>query len=175
MEIMSVSEKKEHPESGITLAMVTEVLELSKLQIRAVFSALWNTVPGWKEPIPIALEEHELRALILADTLEKFSFLSGAQRMLILTAVYNTLIAKKDENAVCCFKQLIFADGRYCTWTGRTGFMDIVTGDEINELPELPIETLAYNLDSLYQRGVRKIENRAGRHAKKTDAGSVDE
>lgn len=43
-----------------------------------------------------------------------------------------------------------FADGRYATCTGATGFLDVETGETLTQLPQQAIETVAYNLSTLF-------------------------
>lgn len=149
--------------------MVMPVLNLSKLQTRAIFTGVLNK----PQPEPDApLPKRAIFFLLIGDMLERLAFLKAEQRTLILQATQSLF----DDPEVCkeCLKQLVFADGKYCTWTGQSSFTDLESGEQA-ELNHPPMETIAYNLDELYRRGVLLIEKRNGFHAKKSPAGSVDE
>jgi hypothetical protein len=151
---------------SLTLDMVMAVLKLSKLQARTVFTGSLN------RPFPAAdtvLNGAEIYALLLADMLENLAFLQPAQRALILTE----LTPRDPADCLTCDPDLlVFADGQYCTWTGKSCFTDLQTGEPVMELPSPFMETISYNLSELYRRGVLKAENRAGFHVK-NNAGSV--
>ena len=142
------------------------VLKLSKLHARTVFMTALN------KPFPpgaTVLDKQEVYTLLVADMLENLAFLQPAQRSLILTE-----LAARDmpDCATCDPDLLVFADGQYCTWTGKDCFTDLQTGEPVMELPSPFMETISYNLSELYRRGVLKAENRAGFHVK-NNAGSV--
>jgi len=148
--------------------MVTHCLKLSKLQLRAIFTnVLREPVPGETDVLPAA----SVFYLLLADMLERLQFLKAEQRLLLLTSLKDSqaLAGQPDHG------QLAFADGQYCTWTGQTGWTELETGEQVTQLPHPPIETIGYNLQELYRRGVRLIETRNGFHVKKSAAGSVDQ
>ncbi len=139
--------------------MVAAVLDLSKLQIKNIFSVvLRRTTPGPTEKLTPA----DVWILLLADLLQRIKFLTPEQQTLLLSQITPIVTA-----------YLVFADGAHCTWTGRSGWLNTGTGDN-DELQHPPLETIGYNLDELYRRGVLKIANRAGLNAKH-NAGSVDE
>lgn len=153
---------------SLTLDMVMAVLKLSKMQARTVFTVALN------QPMPAAdalLESADIRVLLLADMLENLAFLQPAQRTFILTS----LAARKLGDCPTCDPDLLaFADGKYCTWTGHTCWTDLETGEQLTVIPNPFMETISYNLNELYRRGVLKAENRAGFHVK-NDAGSMAE
>jgi hypothetical protein len=164
-DIETSGEKKD-----LTLRMVIPVLNLSKLQTRAIFTGVLNKPqPDLDEP----LQQRDIFSLLIGDMLERLAFLKAEQRMLILQELQSLF----DNPEVCqeCLKQLVFADGKHCTWTGQSGFTDLESGEQVTSLTHPPMETIAYNLDELYRRGVLLIEKRNGFHAKKSPAGSVDE
>jgi hypothetical protein len=165
METMETSGEKK----DLTLGMVMPALNLSKLQTRAIFTGVLNK-PQPKPDAPLL--KRDVFFLLIGDMLERLVFLKAEQRILILQGLQSLF----DDPNVCreCLKQLVFADGRYCTWTGQSGFTDLESGESAS-LAHPPMETIAYNLDELYRRGVLLIEKRAGFHAKKSPAGSVDE
>ena len=55
---------------------------------------------------------------------------------------------------------LAIADGRFVTWTGLTGYLDLRDGMNARELPSPALETLAYNLTVLYDRSRRQCDAR---------------
>lgn len=139
--------------------MVTSVLDLSKLQIKNIFNVLLRRPAP--EP-PDKLLPADVWYLLLADLLQRVKFLKPEQQAILITQIQLPGTA-----------HLVFADATHCTWTGRTGFLSLETGDTA-ELQHPPLETIGYNLEELYRRGVLKIANRAGLNAKH-NAGSVDE
>jgi hypothetical protein len=158
-------EKVSQKESETTLSMVTPILKLSKLQLRTLFATvLQKPMPQENEP----LAPDDFHGLLVADLLMRLAFLEHEQRITILTEMRALFTANTAE-----FTQLVFADGNYCTWTGRTGFLDLNTGDSVTTLPMPPVETIGYNLNALYTRGKQQIAKRS-RHGQKHDAGSVD-
>ena len=150
----------------LQLDMIMAVLKLSKLHARTVFTAALN------KPLPAGatvLDTQEIYTLLVADMLENLAFLQPAQRSLILTE----LAARDMPDCVTCDPDLlVFADGQYCTWTGHVGWTDLETGEPLTAIPDPFMETISYNLNELYRRGVLKAENRAGFHVKH-NAGSM--
>jgi hypothetical protein len=163
MEIMETS-KEENP---VTWSMVTAAIKLSKLQLRNIVRSA-----AFQEPTPDSVvDDHLLIRVMLAEMLERLAFLTAEQRALILA---ETNYAQK--TAITDMAQLAFADGRYCLWTGSFGFLDLESGDTIQQLPVPPMETISYNLNELYRRRKHQIEKRSGLHAKRqTTDGNVEE
>lgn len=152
--------------------MVMRVVTLSKLQLRNIFTAILKApTPGPDD----AVAPDSLFYILLADVLGRLEFLQPEQRLLIVEGVWAQRHTPRQDDAPCCMAQIAFADGRYCTWTGHTGWVDLESGETLAMLPAAPLESIAYNLDELYRRGVLQIEKKAGFHAKKFDARSVDE
>jgi hypothetical protein len=162
--------KTSNGEKKLTLGMITRALRLSKLQIRNFFLTVL------REPMPqedAVLSPRVLLFLLTADMFEKLAFLKPEQKTVILTELWAGLYA--DEHVFNRLNQLMFADSQYCTWTGRTGFLNLDTGEDVPQLPHPPMESIGYNLSELYRRGQLLIENRSGLNVKKHNAGSVDE
>ena len=140
--------------------MVTETIKLSKLQLRNIVKTGGFPLPGDDDQVESAL----LTRILTADMLERLVFLRPEQRMLILDE------SQTAQSLACAnLAQLAFVDGRYCTWTFYTGFLDLESGDTITELPVPPMETISYNLQELIRRGKHQIEKRNGYHAKRQD------
>jgi hypothetical protein len=149
----------------LTLAMVTPILKLSKLQIRAALAPINGT---WFEKNPDeVLPEMGFMALLLADLLERIPFLKPEQR----SEIFRQMFAANLE----AVSQLAFADGNWCTWSGQTGWLDLETGDLVQAVPAPPVETIGYNLGALQQRALQEIAKRKDRHASQHSAGSVEE
>ena len=122
------------------------------------------------------LSANDVFYIFLADMLENLAFLSSEQRLLLLELMWASrdtedLPAAADQP--CCTDQIAFADGRFATWTGQFGWTDLESGEQVTQLPRTPLETIAYNLIELRQRGVRLVENRAGLNVK-NNAGSME-
>jgi hypothetical protein len=143
-------------EELITWHMVTEVIKLSKLQIRNILATVNQQIPEPDdEPAPVLL-----MALLLAEMLENIN-LTAEQRALILTesaAAWQGAAAQQ-------FTQICLVDGLYCVWSGGRGFLDLSSGEVVVEPLVPPLETISYNLLELYNRGKRKISQRNGHHA----------
>jgi hypothetical protein len=164
METMETSSDGEN----LTFGMVSRVLKLSKLQIRAVFYGMGTAIPDETA----VLARRDIRHLLLADLLENLKFLKAEQRAAILSGVW---AGRENAEVSCCDPdQIVFADSQYCTWVGNTGWLDLETGDIITALPCPPLETIAYNLVELERQARVQIENRSGSNARR-NAGSVDE
>jgi hypothetical protein len=152
-------------EKNLTYGMVARVLKLSKLQIKTVFSLVGKQVPA----DDTTLTAQELRYLFAADLLENVKFLKPEQRTAILSGIWFTEFLPTRIIA----DQLVFADSRYCTWTGNRGWLDLSTGDTEKQLPCPALETIAYNLQELERQARNAIENRSGANAKR-NAGSME-
>lgn len=142
-----------------------QILRLSKLQVRNIFSDIFRR--DYPENVP--LDRVEVFFLLLADLLENLAFLTSEQRALILRETYHKL----GNPFINPFTQIVFFDNAYTTWTGQEGFLSLETGEKIEQLPRPALEAIGYNLSELYIRGVLKIEKRSGLHVKKPDEGSV--
>lgn len=142
--------------------MVTEILGLSKLQVRNIFTQVL------RRDCPDSAAEIDPRSrqfLFVADLLQRVKFLTAEQQMLLLGG----LVGVGPE-----LPNLVFADGRYCTWNGRTGWLCLETGDSVDQLPQPPLETIGYNLCELRRRCETKIKDRTGKNAE-YHTGSMDE
>jgi len=55
--------------------------------------------------------------------------------------------------------QLAFVDGRFVTWNSMAmkGFLDIRTGEHVEQLPTPAMESLSYNLTELARRELRRF------------------
>lgn len=143
------------------MASLAPILKLDKLQVKSVMRPY---VYSDDQALPRFVTLH----LLLADLLERLAFLKPSQRQAIL-AQYDQEI---DEN-LAQWQTLAFADGNWCTWTGQTGWLDLATGDTLEQLPAPPVETIGYNLVVLHDRAIAQIQKRA-QHADQHPAGSVD-
>jgi hypothetical protein len=167
---METIENTSEQKGVLTLGIVTDMLQLSKLQIRTLFTTILGRAnpPGETEP----LDDEAKLFLLVADLLEKLGFLKAEQRTLILTELKMRSAA---DECLPCLNQLAFADNRYCTWTGRAGWLDLETGEVTETLPHPPIETIGYNLNELVRRATYCIEARSGMHVKRPHAETVEE
>jgi hypothetical protein len=151
----------------LTFGMVTRLIQLSKLQIKAIFSTIL------RQPHPAndtALSDTVTFFLLAADLFERLPFLKPEQRTLLMTELWRTLETANLKR----LQQVVFLDAHFCTWTGQTGFLDLRQGDWLPELEHPACETIGYNLNELYRRGRAHIEKRSGLHGQHR-AGSVEE
>lgn len=147
----------------VTLASIAPILKLDKLQIRAI--ARRYNYSSDDTPLPRYVTLH----LLLADLLERLAFLKPSQRVAILDEYEMTLEANEPQ-----WETLAFADGNWVTWSGHTGWLDLETGDTVNTLPAAPVETIGYNLVTLYTRAMAQLRKRNS-DGKEHPAGSVDQ
>jgi hypothetical protein len=161
-------------EIDLTLDMLVRVVKISKLQIRNVFTHVLKR--QWVYSPEMVVDAEATFYLLLADMLENLAFLSSEQRLLIGEALRQTrqeLSLPVEEIQSDCAATLAFADGRYVTWTGATGWLALESGENCGILPRRPLETIAYNLSELHRRGVQLIKSRAGINGDHS-AGSVE-
>lgn len=147
----------------MTLASLTPILKLDKLQIKAITRLYDNPADDASLPRYVVLH------LLLADLLERLAFLKPSQRQSIVD-MYDQDIGENLPQ----WETLAFADGNWVTWTGYTGWYDLTTGEDLNKLPAPPVETIGYNLIVLYERAIAQIRKRTS-NASKHPAGSVDQ
>ena len=71
--------------------------------------------------------------------------------------------------------QLAIVDGRYATWTARekVGFLDLETGEDLEQLAFPPLESLSYNLVELARREKRR-HDQIQKLLETSDAGAHD-
>lgn len=123
---------------------ITQALRLNKLQIKNLFETLQPSPANWAE-------EFKTRLLVLADLLERLPYLTPESRTAILRGVWGSVNAIKRDQLLP-MTRIHFADGAYCCWTTSTAWLDLNTGELVKELPAMPAETIAYNLDVLEQQ-----------------------
>ena len=162
---METSENQKYP---VTLASLAPILKLDKLQIRK-HAKYYNYANEKANPEVGPLPRYVILRLLLADMLERLTFLKPSQRQAVVDW-YNEDI----DNNFDQWQTLAFADGNWCTWTGMIGWRDLTTGDIMTTLPAPPVETIGYNLTVLYARAVAQIKKRA-EHARKHPSESTDE
>ena len=147
-------------EDRLTLQILARVLKLSKLSIANIF----RTIVGQKQPTP----EEELSVpvavfLLLADRFERLPFLEPEQRAVLLSEIWSSLF--QADNFLRQQVHVVFIDNSYCTWTGQTRFLDMKTGESVEKLPHPALETIGYNLNELYRRGLMHAQTSQKRAA----------
>lgn len=130
---------------------------LDRLQLRTLFK---DTL-GFSE---FPSDEHVLTGpecfiVWVAALLGRLAFLSPEQRLLIMDEAHGALLGMARE-PTGTQHLLAIADGRFVTWTGLTGYLDLRDGLHARELPSPALETLAYNLTVLYDRSRRQCDAR---------------
>ena len=68
----------------------------------------------------------------------------------------------------------MFADEKYCTWTGATGWLELETGDMVKDNVGPFIETIGYNLSELFRRHEIALKHKVAAHDQKHYHGSLD-
>lgn len=145
------------------MASLAPILKLDKLQVKGVLRSYSYT----DDPSP--LPRYVVLHLLLADLLERLAFLKPSQRQAITDAYDSEIAANMSQ-----WETLAFADGNWATWTGHTGWLDLTTGANVAALPAAPVETIGYNLVTLYTRAIAQIRKRNS-DAQEHHAGSVDQ
>ena len=131
---------------------------LDRLQLRALFK---DTL-GFAE---MPSDDHVLTGpecfvVWVAALLGRLAFLSPEQRLLIMDEAHGAFLQMARSSPGPEQHLLAIADGRFVTWTGLTGYLDLRDGRGGVELPSPALETLAYNLTVLYDRSRRQADAR---------------
>lgn len=131
---------------------IAQFLSLSKLQIKNLFETL--------QPSPLEYADNiKTRLLVLADLLERLSYLNPASRVAILRGIW-AAVNRIEFNPMMPMRSIYFADGSYCCWTAAEGWLDLDTGETVLQLPAQPAETISYNLDVLEQTAIKKLDQK---------------
>lgn len=142
---------------------VLRLARLSPVVSRVILSAIGGQIAD-SDPV---LVPGETLSLLVAGLLDRVRIVSNDQRLLLLQDIKSVLWpfaqqlqevinAAPDKRKISRLPvcQLGFVERRYVTATGRSGFLDLTTGDALRELPAAPLETISYNLTTLYVRNV---------------------
>lgn len=162
-------ETSENSELTVTLDSLAPILKLDKLQVRNALQP-YRSHEAWPGAADTAaLPRYVVLHLLLADLLERLAFLKPSQRQAITTAYADDINDNMPQ-----WETLAFADGNWCTWSGRTGWLDLTYGETVAALPAAPVETIGYNLVTLYTRALAQIRKRTA-YGEEYPAGSVDQ
>ena len=95
--------------------------------------------------------------------LQRLKFLTAEQRMLLYEQLAETVHRQPDSFPPAAREQalLVIGDGRYATWTCLTGWLDLQTGDRCSAVPAPVLESVAYNLTTLYSRNFHACSSRS--------------
>ena len=152
----------------LTAAAIVSGMELSPLQLRAIFRAAGHTsVP----PDTQMLSAGECLQVWAAMLVTRLKFLDHAQQALLTEELAAGIVLLGDLIVREDFTQtpmVVIADSRYATWHHRTGWLDLVNGETVPAPPYPPLETVGYNLAVLFRRNLaacRKVStNGSARH-----------
>lgn len=97
-------------------------------------------------------------AIWLSELLGNLPFLDHEQRSLVLETCKPVLQAIATAETPKTVQQICFLDGRYLLCAGSADFVDLQSGNRIPALPEPALETVSYNLATLYNRRLAKIQ-----------------
>lgn len=148
--------------------MVAKATRLSKLHVKTAFSTVLGRKPPGDNDVATVFDAG---FLLLLDLFEQLKFLLPEQRTLLISETAQLLNRLDGEELL----QIVFIDGRFCTWTGKMGFLGLISGENVETLPMPPLETIGYNLRELIRRNILQIENRNGLNVETNDAGNMDE
>lgn len=89
--------------------------------------------------------------------LQRLKFLTAEQRLLLYEQLAETIREQPDSfpPQTKADALLVVGDGRYATWTGLTGWLDLHTGEQRQNVPAPVLESVAYNLATLFSRNVQ--------------------
>lgn len=140
-------------------AIVFAGTELTPLQRRTVFRLVgFDRQP----PDDTVLAADAVFGVWLFMLVIRLRYLEPDQQNLLAEEVVGTLSALGDGLQLGLPQQstptLVIADGRYATWNGRTGWLDLVTGESVAKPAVPPLETMGYNLAVLFDRNKAACE-----------------
>lgn len=151
-----------------TVQVLTHDTALNPLQQRAAFRQLgYAKVPQPETEIP----SDDCLRLWLIMLLSHLEFLAPEQKTIVFDAITESLdgvgVALWDsiqrQTPATITPMFVVGDGRYITWSGHTGWLDLVSGEIVKE-PQVPVlETVGYNLAVLFGRNAlacQKLQRR---------------
>lgn len=156
-----------------SLENILPLLKINPLQVKMAATL------ARQKPLPdgAPLADSDVWFLVVADLLERLKFLKPEQRTLILSTVsggvnpinFPPVSAVKSTQPPLVL--LSFADGTFCSWSGRKCWLDLTTGETAEKLPDQPFESIAYNLSRLVRDLVAKLEQvqANGKNEQKSD------
>lgn len=140
-----------------TVQILANNTALNPLQQRAAFRQLGYTpVP----PPETEISSDDCLRLWLIILLGELKFLAPEQKIIIFDSITESLegvgtalwdsIQRRVPATIT--PMVVAGDARYITWSGHTGWLDLVSGDVVKE-PKVPVlETSGYNLAVLFGR-----------------------
>ena len=145
--------------------METLMRDLTLLQQRAIWRKLgYHSRQAAQEATP-----DDCLQLWVYTLLARLPILSSEQRELLFDELQPALVgwgtrcrelqtAPQDTGRAPPRLLLVFADGRYATWPGYVGWLDLQTGDNVPR-PLVPsLETIAYDLSQLFVVNVGRCQ-----------------
>lgn len=100
--------------------------------------------------------------------IERLRFLAPEQRSLLwdeLTPYITPELVNEIKTGVNQSPMVVIADSRYATWHTKIGWLDMTNGETVEGPRVRPLETLAYNLATLFMRNgatCEALERRKG-------------
>ena len=136
---------------------------LGILETRNFFKRL--DLPPPSDETPLHLHADVCLRYWLEILFKRIPFIEGDQIDLIRSeidaditglggAFQHDLLASPNDTTAGKQMILAFADGQYCTWTGRNNWLSLATGESMGRIP-LTIESVAYNLKHLFAVNLR--------------------
>lgn len=101
----------------------------------------------------IEIPDTDAFGLVVVSLLNNLTWLKPAQQEFLITELYPQI---RHVQPPFDF-QLCFCDGRYVTWTGRIGFLDLETGAHPQHCPAV-FESVAYNLGVRMQQLIARSD-----------------
>ena len=134
----------------LTTEEITHSIGIPPLQLRAIFRRLGYAAMPSAEA---SLSTNECFCFWLALLIDRLRFLTADQRSLLADEMIPAFKTIGDEILADTVKSpmVVIADSRYAVWHGRTGWLDLITGDTV-QYSQAPLESLAYNLKVLFRR-----------------------
>jgi len=138
---------------------------LTPLQQRTAFRQLgFPKVPDEEDEI----QPDDCLRLWVFMLLGRLQFMSPEQRTLVFEEIGPDLSEKgvalwdamhqPMEAGEIETPMLAVADGRFVTWSGKVGWLDLTTGETVRDIEHQPLETVGYNLAVLFGRNAAKCQ-----------------
>jgi hypothetical protein len=118
-------------------------------------SLILGGILGWDNYGEI-LPEPEALLLWMAELLQQLPWLAAEPVQLLLQKCQHD-IRQAVSQPVAGHWLLAFLDGRYATWSGCDGYLDLQTGNMVAKPASPAFESLAYNLSVLFQQRMTKL------------------
>lgn len=128
---------------------LTRSTKIQKLQLRRIFRQMgFDGLPDG----PTLVSDEQCLLFWVHLLVDRLKFLEVAQRELLCEELSSGVVDLTTQIRKELSPMLVIADGQYATWTGKTGWLDLGTGNDVPRPLSPPLETVGYNLTTLFRR-----------------------